>query len=141
MAKLTLTDISNLSGNPTSAETAINANNTLIEAALENTLSRDGAAPNAMGADFDVNSNSILNNGTTGTFTAAANTATVVTNIKVTASSIIFVFPTNVAGGTLMGSSKSYYISGRSVGANFTVTTADGVAAAGTETFNYIING
>jgi len=64
MAKLTLIDIANLSGNPGSAQTNINANNALIEAAIENTLSRDGTAPNTMSADLDMNSNDINNLGT-----------------------------------------------------------------------------
>lgn len=51
MAKLTLTDIT--TGFDTSA---YNANNSLIEAALENTLSRDGTTPNTMSADLDMNS-------------------------------------------------------------------------------------
>lgn len=57
MAKLTLTDVT--SG--FASTTAVNANNTLVETALENTLSRDGTAPNAMGADFDLNSHDLLN--------------------------------------------------------------------------------
>lgn len=56
MAKLTLND---LAGDPTSA--AINVNSALIETALENTLSRDGTSPNAMGANLDMNSFRILN--------------------------------------------------------------------------------
>lgn len=61
MAKITLTDIANLSGNPGSAETNINANGAAIEAAIENTLSRDGTSPNAMSSDIDMNSNTITN--------------------------------------------------------------------------------
>ena len=57
MGKVTLTDI--LSGY-TSAAT-INANNALIEQALENTLSRDGTLPNTMEAQLDMNSNRIVN--------------------------------------------------------------------------------
>ena len=57
MAKLTLTDIS--SGYLST--TTFNANNTLIEAALENTLSRDGTSPNTMSANLDMNSNKIVN--------------------------------------------------------------------------------
>ena len=57
MAKLTLNNVS--SGyNSTSA---INTNNDLIEAALENTLSLDGTTPNSMGANFDMNGYAILN--------------------------------------------------------------------------------
>ena len=56
MAKLTLTDI--VAGFDTGA---YNANNTLIEAAIEKTLSRDGTTPNSMTADIDMNSNDINN--------------------------------------------------------------------------------
>lgn len=59
MAKLTL-------DNPASgyASTAtINANNDAIEAAIENTLSRDGTGPNHMTAALDMNGNMILNQG------------------------------------------------------------------------------
>lgn len=57
MAKLTLNDITTGYG----SETLYNANNDLIETALENTLSRDGTSPNTMGASLDMNSNRILN--------------------------------------------------------------------------------
>jgi hypothetical protein len=60
MAKLSLTDIA--AGYALVA--TYNANNALIEAALENTLSRDGTTPNTMSADLDMNSNSITNLGT-----------------------------------------------------------------------------
>lgn len=57
MAKLTLFDLS--SGSFT--VDLLNANFALIETALENTLSRDGTAPNPMNANLDMNSNRILN--------------------------------------------------------------------------------
>lgn len=57
MAKLTLSDLLA----KFSSITTINANNDLIEAALENTLSRDGTTPNEMTASLDMNSNKILN--------------------------------------------------------------------------------
>jgi hypothetical protein len=59
MAKLTLNDISN--GFSLSTVSKINQNNTLVEDAIENTLSRDGSHPNEMEADLDMNSNQILN--------------------------------------------------------------------------------
>jgi hypothetical protein len=59
VAKLTLGDISSTSAG--SLITTFNNNNTLLEAALENTLSRDGTAPNEMNADLDMNSNRIYN--------------------------------------------------------------------------------
>lgn len=60
MSKLTLSDVGNLVDGPT-AQGIINSNSTLIETALENTLSRDGTAPNAMNAALDMNSNQIYN--------------------------------------------------------------------------------
>lgn len=60
MAKLTLTDLANLA-NENTAVAAINANNAAIEAALENTLSRDGTSPNTMTNLLDMNSQQIIN--------------------------------------------------------------------------------
>lgn len=57
MAKLTLNDVTSGYG----TATRINANNTLIETAMENTLSRDGTGPNTMSANLDMNSNRITN--------------------------------------------------------------------------------
>jgi hypothetical protein len=57
MAKLTLTDIAAGYG----LVGTINANNALLETALENTLSRDGTTPNTMSADLDMNSQQITN--------------------------------------------------------------------------------
>lgn len=57
MAKITLQDIT--SGYD--APTRINSNNGLIEAAVENTLSRDGTAPNQMEYELDMNSHRIIN--------------------------------------------------------------------------------
>lgn len=57
MAKLTLSTISSRYA----SVGALNSNNDAIEEALENTLSRDGTAPNYMAADLDMNSQRILN--------------------------------------------------------------------------------
>lgn len=56
MAKVNLSDLAS-----DVAITRINANNAIIEGAFENTLSRDGSAPNTMEASIDMNSNRILN--------------------------------------------------------------------------------
>lgn len=61
MSKLVLNDISNITGNPTSAENSLNANFTAIETALENTLSRDGTTPNFWEAAQDANSHRLVN--------------------------------------------------------------------------------
>lgn len=60
MAKLTLSPISNLQNESTVVAT-INANNDLIEEALEITLSRDGTSPNTMTQPLDMNSQRIIN--------------------------------------------------------------------------------
>lgn len=53
----TLTDV----GSGFLSATTINNNNTNIETAFDNTLSRDGSSPNQMNADIDMNSNDLLN--------------------------------------------------------------------------------
>jgi hypothetical protein len=57
MAKLTLSGIGSRYG----SIDALNANFDAIEAALENTLSLDGTAPNGMEVDLDMNSHKIIN--------------------------------------------------------------------------------
>lgn len=61
MAKLTTTDITNITGAEETAIATINANFAAIETAMENTLSRDGTTPNTLSADLDVNSKNLLN--------------------------------------------------------------------------------
>jgi hypothetical protein len=60
MAKLVLNNVDSLL-NETTAEAAINGNSDLIEAAIENTLSRDGTPPNGMESNLDMNSHQIIN--------------------------------------------------------------------------------
>ena len=61
MAKLTLNDLTNITGQEASAINTVNDNNQLIESALENTLSLDGTTPNSMLADLDMDMNNIIN--------------------------------------------------------------------------------
>lgn len=77
---------------------------------------------------------------TLGNFTMAAAASTTINNTAVKANSKITPIPTNASAGTLMGSAKSLYISAKSAGVSFTVSTANAASAAGTETFDYIIN-
>lgn len=60
MTKVTLSDVGSLI-DATTAKTTINANSAVIETAFDNTLSRNGTAPNAMAADLDMNSNQVIN--------------------------------------------------------------------------------
>lgn len=75
----------------------------------------------------------------TGSFTLAAAASTTVTQPAIAANSIILLIPTNAAAATLMGSAKSLFISARTAGASFAVSTASAAVAAGTETFSYVV--
>ena len=75
-----------------------------------------------------------------GSFTMGASATTVISQPVVASNSIITLTATNAAAGTLMGSAKSLYISAKTTGVSFTVATANGVVAAGSETFDYSIS-
>lgn len=60
MSKITLNNIGSLV-DTTTAQTTINANNAIVQTAIDNTLSLDGTAPNAMTSNLDMNSQQILN--------------------------------------------------------------------------------
>lgn len=76
----------------------------------------------------------------TGSFTLSAAATTTVTQPAVKANSVInWNNPTNAAAATLMGGTKALYLSGIVAGASFSLTTANGTAAAGTEAFQYFI--
>lgn len=76
-----------------------------------------------------------------GSFSFGVAATVVVPAPQVTAVSAIILIPTNAAAATLVGGVKSPYVSARSVGTNFTVSTASGGNAAGTETFGYLMIG
>lgn len=76
----------------------------------------------------------------TGSFTWNTASATfVVTNTGVQATTQVLLIPTNAAAATLLGSNEYPYVSSRVVGTSFTLSTAAGTAAAGTETFFYVL--
>jgi hypothetical protein len=60
MTKITLNHVGNLI-DTTTAQSTINADLDTIQTAFDNTLSRDGTAPNTMQSNLDMNSNQILN--------------------------------------------------------------------------------
>lgn len=73
-----------------------------------------------------------------GTFAFSSATASItIQQAAVKSTSFIFWSPTNAAGGTLEGSAKKLYISAVVPGTSFTLSTASGGNAAGTETFSY----
>jgi hypothetical protein len=73
----------------------------------------------------------------TGSFTMPAAATKAVAETRVQANSIISLTPTDASAGTLQGSAKCLYISSVTAGVGFTVATASGGNAAGTETFSY----
>lgn len=91
MTKITLTDIVNLQ-NENTAVNAINTNSAIIETAFDNTLSRDGTAPNQMEANLDMNSNQILN------LPAPLTVDSPVRLIDVTTNPTIIIPPTGTSG-------------------------------------------
>ncbi|MDE2096858.1 MAG: hypothetical protein KGL39_06385 [Patescibacteria group bacterium] len=76
---------------------------------------------------------------TIGTFTLAAAATTTVAQPAVKANSYVVPFALNAAAATLMGGTKSLYQSAVVAGTSFTVATADGTNAAGTEKFGYFL--
>lgn len=60
MSKITLNNVGNLIDAVTAANT-INTNNSTIQTAFDNTLSRDGTSPNQMSSNLDMNTNQIIN--------------------------------------------------------------------------------
>ena len=74
-----------------------------------------------------------------GVFTLAAAATTTVNSSFVKANSIILWVPTNAMAATNEGSVKKLYLSARTAGASFAVSTASGIAALGTETFSYVV--
>lgn len=73
----------------------------------------------------------------TGSFTMAASTTKTVTDANVKAGSVILLMPTNASAGALEAGANKPYVSARNAGASFVLTCAG--AAAGTETYEYII--
>jgi len=52
---------------------------------------------------------------------------------------VVKLIPTNAAAATLMGGTKSLFISNKTASTSFQVRTADNTNPAGTETFDYIL--
>lgn len=79
MTKVTLANVGSLI-DATTAATTINSNSAAVVAAFDNTLSRDGTAPNTMSAALDMNSNQIYNLPAPSTVNSPARLIDVVSN-------------------------------------------------------------
>jgi hypothetical protein len=73
------------------------------------------------------------------TFTLTAAPSTTVSNASVRANSLIVLQAMNASAGTLQGTAAHLYVSNLVTGTGFTVTTANGSSAAGTEQFAYAV--
>lgn len=74
-----------------------------------------------------------------GTFVFGAVASRVVTDTNVKANSVIILQDTNAAAATLQQGANRIYPSAISSGVSFTVATASGSSAAGSENFSYLI--
>ena len=63
MSKVDIKRLDSVTKNDTTATEQINDNFQALQAAIENTVSRDGTVPNYMDADLDLNSYRIINAG------------------------------------------------------------------------------
>ncbi len=76
---------------------------------------------------------------TVGSATLAASATTTITEPAVAANSYISWVPTNASAASLMGSARNPYLSAKTAGASFALTTANGSAAGGSETIQYSV--
>lgn len=126
MAKIgTLTDV----GVIATAGPTINNNWDVITAAFQNTVSRDGSSPNTMSADFDLNSNDLLNGGV-GNFTDV-----VVAGNSVSASVAAAAASAVAASNSEIAAAASAVEAANSVPARFTSTPVTGVVNGDKITF------
>jgi hypothetical protein len=72
-----------------------------------------------------------------GAFTCAAAVTTTVNDINVTATAHITLTALNVAAANMAAGVTAPYVSARTPGVSFAISTANGAAAAGTEQFSY----
>lgn len=77
---------------------------------------------------------------TYGTFTFPAAATVTVTEPAVTSTSSIKLIPLNASAAILAGSSKNPFVSTKTPGASFVVSTGDATNAAGTEIFQYVVS-
>lgn len=77
--------------------------------------------------------------GAFGTFTLSAAATTTVTNSSVAANSVIIWVPTNAAAAAFNTAATALYLSARTAGTSFALTTANGGSAAGSEQLAYVI--
>lgn len=93
--KVTLTNVATFT-NDSTATAAVNANNAAITTAMDNTLSRDGTAPNQMLSTLDMNNQRLINLPSPG----GLNDPVRFGDLNVTAPAVTFGSPSNLIGLT-----------------------------------------
>ena len=96
MSKITLNNVASLTA-ATTAQNTINANSAVIQAAFDNTLSRDGTIPNTMSKNIDMNRNQILNLPAPVAGTSPARLVDVITNPTL----VLTIPPVGTSGATV----------------------------------------
>lgn len=132
-----LADSATITGNTIKQTTSTDAAVNITASTITSLALGDNATNSSVPFTQSTSTITMASNDIVGTFTLGAAISTVVANVNVTAACTVLLTPTNAAAATLQGSAKALYISARTAGASFTVATASGVAAAGTETFAY----
>ena len=79
-------------------------------------------------------------NPASGSITLTAAATRTITNANVLSTSRVVLVPTNASAANLMAGAKAFYVSARTAGTSFVLSTADGTNAAGTETFDWFLN-
>jgi hypothetical protein len=74
-----------------------------------------------------------------GSFNMTATATITVADANVKKNSLFIFLPTNAVAARLQGSAQQLYVSAQTAGVNFVASTGNAVAAAGTETFSYLI--
>lgn len=109
------------------------------------TVALDSSSGSGSHTDWDINlaGQPGISFAAKGTFTCSNSVSTGVTEPAVLGTSVIILTPTNAAASKLIrganASGKGLYVASIVSGSSFTVSTDDAAAAAGTETFNYIV--
>jgi hypothetical protein len=124
MSKVNLSDI----GSGFNLETRINENNAIIEEAFDNTLSRNGASPNGMLSNLDMNSQRIMNLSSPQSANDAARYQDVLNSTSIT----------NIVAPSMTGNAGKYLgTDGSVVSWSFIYPRTPGEIAAGVTPLNY----
>ena len=122
-----------------SGEPLLSSHQTLTIAGQDDMLAQVSGHNSNMAKLISILSSRFALGAFTGTFAMPAAITKTVADTNVKANSIIIFVPTNTSAAQLQGSAKQLYVSAKAAGVSFDASTGSLVAAAGTETFSYVI--